>query len=467
MPMLSPLEQPRALMSPGNCSSADTYPGMPMGGGDQWPFRASAIVEGENKRIQPASFLSAEEAWTASMSERADRDEALSKHGTAHAPRPHADQRPCSGALAWGQGQQQHNDANEAEQPMAAECMAAAGGGRTSHEEGLVEQAAATHRTSAAAAERGSKKDCAQYVGVFYDERKSGTKPFRANIYFGSKTYHICGCATAEAAARAYDAIARMIPNRKLNFLTTSSAAAFGAVPSNGAGAIPSESELLAAIVAIRPPQQARQPQEARGEIKYFGVWRTKASARPFKAEICVDGKKKNLGRHPTAEAAARAYDVVARKIPGRTLNFTVASASTPEARVQAAASSHAGLATPSDSAQPIEQQVQPSSPQLAPAQPGTNDIGDDSGCFASAKELARCSKRMRSSSPVMQHPEAQLRQPLLPLQLHYHQQPPASSAPTAQPLSSLQLFLAAAYDDNEPLDGLSPFIVVDLSFAD
>jgi hypothetical protein len=306
-----------------------------------------------------------------------------------------------------------------------------------------------------AAAERGSKADCAQYVGVFYDERKSGTKPFRASIYFGSKPYHICKCATAEAAALAYDAVARMIPNQKLNFPTTSSAAAFAAVPSNGAGAIPSESELLAAIAAFR----CRQPQRPRGEIKYVGVCRYQARARPFQAQIWVDAKKKTLGYHPTAEAAARAYDVVARKIPGRMLNFPVASASTPKARVQAAASAHAGLATPSE---PIEQKVQPSAPRAALPQPGADDSGEDHGYSAAAAEPARSSKRMRSNSPDMQHPEAQLRQPLPPLQQHHHQQPSASSALTAQPLSSLQLSLAAAYDDREPPDGMGELIAVD-----
>jgi hypothetical protein len=260
--------------------------------------------------------------------------------------------------------------------------------------------------------------------------------PFRANIIFRSKTYHVCSCATAEAAARAYDAIARMIPNRKLNFPTTSSAAAFAAVPSNGAGAIQSESELLAAIAAFR----CRQPQRPRGEIKYVGVWRTKASARLFKAEICVYGKKKNLGNHPTAEAAARAYDVVVRTIPGRKLNFPVASASTPEARVQAAAFAHAGSTTPSDHA-PIEQYVQPSTPRSArPPQPGADSGGDeDNGYSAAAEEPARSCKRLRRDSLDMQH---QSRQPLPPLQQHYHHQPSASSAPTAQPLSSLQLSL-------------------------
>jgi hypothetical protein len=65
-------------------------------------------------------------------------------------------------------------------------------------------------------------------------------------------------------------------------------------------------------------------------------------------------------------------------------------------------------------------------------------------------------------SEPDMQHLAPQLRQPLQPMQQHDHQQPSTSSAPTAQPLSALQLFLAAAYDDGEPLDGLGEFIVLD-----
>jgi hypothetical protein len=289
---------------------------------------------------------------------------------------------------------------------------------------------------------------------VYYIESRKTTKPFLAQIQVGSKGYHICGCATAEAAARAYDAIARMIPNQKLNFPTTGSAAAFGAVPSNGAGAIPSESELIAAIAAIRQPQQPRR------EIKYVGVYRSEARARPFKAQIWVDGKNKYLGCHPTAEAAARAHDVVARTISGRKVSFPVVRASTPNARVQAAACAHAGSTTQPHPAQPIGQHVQPYPPHdrhlcsLAQTTVG----GEDNGYSAAAEDPARSSKRTRIDSLDMQH---QSRQPLPPLQQHYHQRPSASSAPTAQPLSSLQLFLDAAYD-GEPLDGSVPFIVVD-----
>jgi hypothetical protein len=403
--MLLTLEQPHAWMPTAHFSSAGAYSGMSTGGGGQWHFCAiSATVEGEGERIQPASFLSAEigarahDAWVASMAERSARNQALSEHGTACAPNTDADQRPSLGVSAWGLGQQLRGDADEGEQPMAAECAAAAGGGRASHAAGPVESAAANHRAQTAAAERGGKADCAQYVGVYYHKHKSATNPFYAHIRFGSKDFHICSCVTAEAAARAYDAIAHMIPGRELNFPTTSSMAAFGAVPSPGA--IPSESEFLAAIAALR------QPQQPGGEIEYVGVRRSTASANSVRAQSTVDGKRTYLGSHPAAEAAARAYDVVARTIPGRTLNFPVVTAGTPQARAQAAACAHAA---PSHPAQPIEQHVPPSAPRSIPSQPGADDGGDNNGYSAAAEGQARTRKRMRSDSTVIvQHPAPQ-----------------------------------------------------------
>jgi hypothetical protein len=400
LPMLPPLEQPHAWMPAAHYSSAGAYAGMLTGGGGQWSFRAtSATVEGEGEGIQPASFLSAEEgarahdAWAARMTERAARFQALGLHGTACALSTDADQRPSLGVSAWGPGQQRRGDADEGGQPMAVECTAAAGGGRASHAAGPVESAAANHRAQTAAAERGGKADCARYVGVYY--RQSPINPFYAYIRLGSKQYHICGCATAEAAARAYDAIARMIPGRKLNFPTTSPVAA---LPSPGA--IPSESELLAAIAAVR------QPQQPRGEIQYVGVRLAQQdSANPFQAEIGVNGEKKLLGAYPSAEAAARAYDMVARTISGRTLNFPVATAGTPQPRVQAAACSHAA---PSHPAQLIEQHVQPSAPRSVPPQPGGDDGSDGNGYSAAAEEPARSRRRARSDSPAVHHPAPQ-----------------------------------------------------------
>jgi hypothetical protein len=247
---------------------------------------------------------------------------------------------------------------------MAAERAAAAGGGRTRHAGRSGEGAAALLRTPAAATERCSKADeCAQYVGVFYDESKSANKRFRAYIWFASKTYHICNCATAEAAARAYDAIARMVPNCKLNFPTTSSVAASGVVPGNGARSsrsLPSKSKLLAAIAAVR--QAPARIDEIKDGAKYIGVRSDKRRALLFTSEIRFDGTRKYLGVHPTAEAAARAYDVVARTIPGRKLNFPVAaSASTPRSDIQAAACTHVCWTKPSDPPlEPIKEHKEP-----------------------------------------------------------------------------------------------------------
>jgi hypothetical protein len=72
----------------------------------------------------------------------------------------------------------------------------------------------------------GSKADCAQYVGVSFVVDKYAANKFQARIRFKSKQHYICCCPTAEAAARAYDAVAWIIPERKLNFLTTIPAAA-------------------------------------------------------------------------------------------------------------------------------------------------------------------------------------------------------------------------------------------------
>jgi hypothetical protein len=72
----------------------------------------------------------------------------------------------------------------------------------------------------AAGIARGGNADCLQYVGVSFAERHVAN-PFDARIQFKFKQYHICSCPTAEAAARAYDAVACLVPGRKLNFRTT------------------------------------------------------------------------------------------------------------------------------------------------------------------------------------------------------------------------------------------------------
>jgi hypothetical protein len=191
------------------------------------------------------------------------------------------------------------------------------GGGRAA---GAVRRAV-PRESPADRAARDGKAECAQYVGVSYDCKTSRrTKPFRAMINFQSKEHHICYAPTARDAARAHDAVASMIPGRKHNFQTTSSAGQSSSQRSSGTSVVPSERDIRAKIAAI---QRGFGPA---GAVKYFGVFKIRRIRNPYQAQIQMDGKKKHLGNHPTGEAAACAYDAVARTIPGRKLNFPNAS---------------------------------------------------------------------------------------------------------------------------------------------
>jgi hypothetical protein len=183
---------------------------------------------------------------------------------------------------------------------------------------GATVRRAAPRKSPSDRAARDGKAECAQYVGVSYSAKAS--RPTKPLMTFQSKNYHICHAPTAREAARAYDAVARMIPGGKLNFPTTSSAARSSSQRSGGTGTVPSERDIRSNIAAI---QRGFGPA---GAVKYFGVFPQKAIRNPYTAHLRIDGKKKHLGSYPTGEAAAHAYDAVACKIPGRKLNFPNAS---------------------------------------------------------------------------------------------------------------------------------------------
>jgi hypothetical protein len=107
-----------------------------------------------------------------------------------------------------------------------------------------------------------------------------------------------------------------MISGCKLNFPTASSAGQSSSQRSSGTSAVPSESDIRAKIAVI---QRGYGPA---GAVKYFGVSKTKRIRNRYRAQVQMDEKKEHLGSYPTGEAAARAYDAVARTIPGCKLNF-------------------------------------------------------------------------------------------------------------------------------------------------
>jgi hypothetical protein len=420
-------------------------------------------------KIPFGSFHTAEAAaraydgWAAATPGRALDVSTGDELGSANAPR----QRPAlttpPGAHALGLPEQQRNDDDDDEPEQLTDSDGSDGydGGAGAMNIGRARRGFEQREAPAAGAAHGSKADCALYVGVCFVEGTAN--PFQARINLKGKKYHICCCPTVEAAARAYDAVACMIPGRALNFPTTAPAAASSSRQRKGASGVPEESDILAAIAALR------QAQPPTGAVKYIGVSIDRTSARNvYQAGIKIDGKREHLGYHPTAEAAARAYDAVARTISGRRLKF-------PTGGSRAATAS--GIVRPDAQSLHALGASQPSQPPRF--------VHDDVGSPSTAAS-ARPRKRKQPSSSQLSLPRAaagaqipvrqqRLRQMTYASAAEVHrslqpmQQLPHSDAHVDHPArrSILELFIAGIDEEGEPLNGPSHVDLHDLTVAE
>ena len=98
------------------------------------------------------------------------------------------------------------------------------------------------------------------FVGVCVNASGSSGKiaslcPFKAQISFKGKLYYLGPYQRVESAARAYDAVARLIPGRRLNYGAEQSGAGQAAVVAARGAA--SEAHVLAVIAATRAGSDA------------------------------------------------------------------------------------------------------------------------------------------------------------------------------------------------------------------
>jgi hypothetical protein len=330
--LLQPEQEDRA--TPAVEHGTGGYLSVTTDGTNRVPFRATGTVHDDT--IPFGSFFTADAAareqdgWAATTPGLAPNLPAGYEGGGASASRQRAALPTRPGAHVHGLPQQRDgDDADEHVLLVASDCQLTDsdrsdaddtdGDGVASIE--WVECDTPQPKSPASGITLGSRAECAQYVGVHLKANRAAN-PFQANVHFHSKLRHICACSTAEAAARAYDAVACLIPGRELNFPTTIPAAASSSRQQEGASAVPpKESDILAAIAAVREAQ----PEPSRGAVNYIGVtFNHRSALNPYRAVIRIDGKGTHLSSHSTAEAAARAYDAVASTIPGRKLNFPI-----------------------------------------------------------------------------------------------------------------------------------------------
>jgi hypothetical protein len=186
------------------------------------------------------------------------------------------------------------------------------------------------------------------------------------------------------------------------------------------------------------------------------------SACNPYQARIKVDGKQEYLGSHPTAEAAARAYDAAARTILGRGLNFQTggSSAATACGVVRMDARSLPALRAGQPSQPPRVALVDDGSPATAASaharkrkQPSSSSLPR----AGAAPQLPRRQQHLRQKT----HAIAQARRSLQPTQ-----QLPAHVDQSARP-SILELFLAGIDEDGEPLNGPTQVGAHDMTVAE
>ena len=123
---------------------------------------------------------------------------------------------------------------------------------------------------------------------VFYDERSSKTKPFRAELKHDGRRKHLGNFATAEEAALA---VARLLGPDGVAAALASKPAPMTAAEAHAAAA----TEGLALL-------------RADNATGFKGVARDdRRSSKPFQAQLKHGGRHKNLGTFATAEEAALA----------------------------------------------------------------------------------------------------------------------------------------------------------------
>ena len=143
-------------------------------------------------------------------------------------------------------------------------------------------------------------------------------KPWIAKIAIDGKTQYLGHYATEEEAARVFDVKAAK-HGRKLNFPDEwEDVEDIEEEEDEDEDDDDDDDEQEGEYHEVLRPKGKRK----RFSSKYRGVFRHKDNrSKPWRAHICIDGKKQYLGYYAKEEEAARAHDAKAAKY-GRELNF-------------------------------------------------------------------------------------------------------------------------------------------------